>query len=66
MKNYKILLADDHLIFQSEMEELINKRNGYKVAGKVDDVIDLFNAVKVNNPDLLVLAAEPHSQRIRR
>ena len=55
MKNYKILLADDHLIFQSEMEELINKRNGYKVAGKVDDVIDLFNAVKVNNPDLLVL-----------
>ena len=55
MKNYKILLADDHLIFQKEMEDQIGKRSGYKVAGKVDDVIDLFNAIKKANPDMLIL-----------
>jgi DNA-binding NarL/FixJ family response regulator len=55
VKKYKILLADDHLIFQKELEELIGKRGGCKVAGKVNDVIDLLNAVKKIDPDMLIL-----------
>ncbi len=55
MKNYKILLADDHLVFQKEIESLIDKRSGYKVAAKVNDAIGLLNAVKETEPDLLIM-----------
>jgi DNA-binding NarL/FixJ family response regulator len=55
VKNYKILLADDHLVFQKEIEDLIGRRSGYKVAGKVNDVIDLLNAVNEIEPDMLIL-----------
>jgi DNA-binding NarL/FixJ family response regulator len=55
VKNYKLLLADDHLVFQKEIEDQIDKRSGYKVAGKVNDVIELFNAVREVDPDMLVL-----------
>ena len=55
MKNYKILLADDHLVFQKEIEGLIDKHSGCKVSGKVDNVIDLLNAVKEKDPDMLII-----------
>ena len=55
MKNYKILLADDHLVFQKEMEALIDRRSGFKVTAKVDDAIGLLKAVEENDPDLLII-----------
>lgn len=55
MAAYRIVLADDHVIFRQGMKRLIDEAPGIMVVGEANDVSELFARVDQLNPDLVIL-----------
>ena len=55
MKPYKIILADDHVLFRQLMKESIKGIPGIQILGEADDGIKLLELLKSVKADLVVL-----------
>ena len=55
MEPYRILLADDHVLFREAMRKAIGDTKGLAVVGGVDDGLELMEFLKHTRPDLIIL-----------
>lgn len=55
MGNYRIVLADDHVIFRQGMIRLIDEEPGLEVVGEANDGMELLNLIEELLPDLAIL-----------
>lgn len=55
MKNYTIILADDHVMMRDGIKSLINAIDGLAVIGEAGDGFELLNLLKKNSPDMVIL-----------
>ena len=55
MKPYRILLADDHVLFREAMRKAIGDTEGSAVIGGVGDGLELMEFLKHTRPDLIIL-----------
>lgn len=55
MEPYRILLADDHVLFREAMRKAIGNTKGLAVVGGVDDGLELMEFLKHTRPDLIIL-----------
>ena len=55
MEDYRIVLADDHVIFRQGMKRLIDEEPGLEVVGEANDGSELLNRLHDLKPDLVIL-----------
>ena len=55
MGSYRIVLADDHVLFRRGMRKLIQEMPGMEVVGEANDGLELLELLKNLIPDLVVL-----------
>ena len=55
MRNYEILLADDHAIFRKGIRKIIEEIEGVAVCGEANDGLELLELLKITRPDLIIL-----------
>jgi DNA-binding NarL/FixJ family response regulator len=55
MEPYRILLADDHILFREAMRKAIGDTEGLAVVGGVGDGLELMEFLKHTRPDLVIL-----------
>lgn len=54
-RTYRIILAEDHVRFRTEIKKVINEIPGVKVVGEVGNGDELFELLESSRPDLLLL-----------
>jgi len=52
---YRVVLADDHLLFREGMKRLIEEMPDVEVIGEASDGLELLTLLKELNPDLAIL-----------
>jgi DNA-binding NarL/FixJ family response regulator len=52
---YRIILADDHIMFRHGVRRIIGEVSGYKVIQEVNDGIELLRSMKKSTPDMVIL-----------
>lgn len=55
MGDYKIVLADDHVILRHGIKQMIDEADGLRVAGEAGDGAELLKLLKTIEPDMIVL-----------
>jgi DNA-binding NarL/FixJ family response regulator len=55
MEPYRIVLADEHVLFRRGMKKIINEAPGTEVVGEANDGLESIQLVKQLQPDLAVL-----------
>jgi DNA-binding NarL/FixJ family response regulator len=55
MKPYRVLLAEDHLLFRELIKRSLGEIPEIQVVGEVGDGLQLLKSVKVLKPDLVIL-----------
>ena len=55
MQPYRILLADDHLIFRETIKKSLMEIPGFKVVGEVSDGSELLEAIEQLSPQMIIL-----------
>ena len=55
MKQYRIILADDHAMFRKGMKRLIDGKPGLKVVGEANDGSELLRCMSRLKPDMVIL-----------
>jgi DNA-binding NarL/FixJ family response regulator len=55
MASYRILLADDHVLFRQGIRKIIELMPGVQVVGEVNDGIEVIEMIKNLAPDLAIL-----------
>ncbi len=55
MKEYAVVLADDHVLMREGIKNMINATKGLTVIGEADDGIELLNLLKNEKPDMVIL-----------
>ena len=55
MLPYRILLADDHVLFREVIKKAIAETPGLEVSGEVSDGLELLSLLKESVPDLIIL-----------
>jgi len=55
MKPYRIVLADDHMLFRQGMKKLIESMPGMEVIGETGDGLELLNVLRELRPDMAVI-----------
>lgn len=55
MDPYRILLADDHVLFREAISKSIRGTKGLEVSGGVSDGLELLDFLKKSVPDLIIL-----------
>jgi DNA-binding NarL/FixJ family response regulator len=55
VKNFEILLADDHAIFRMGIRKIIEEIDGVAVCGEANDGLELLELLKTTHPDLIIL-----------
>ena len=55
MKDYTIILADDHVMMREGIKNLIDTVTGMKVIGEVGDGLELLKLLKRTVPDMVIL-----------
>jgi DNA-binding NarL/FixJ family response regulator len=55
MEPYRIVLADDHVLFREAMRRAIGDTKGLAVVGGVADGLELMEFLKHTRPDLIIL-----------
>ncbi|MDX9786565.1 MAG: response regulator transcription factor [Desulfobacterales bacterium] len=55
MKEYAIVLADDHVMMREGIKTLINAAKGLKVIAEAGDGLELLKLLKKTTPDMVVL-----------
>jgi DNA-binding NarL/FixJ family response regulator len=54
-KSSRILIVDDHPLFQEALRELINREPGWSVCGKTTDPAEAMRLVEETRPDLVIV-----------
>lgn len=55
MAAYRIILADDHVIFRQRMKRLIDAEPGLEVVGEASDGNELLQCLQKGEPDMAIL-----------
>jgi DNA-binding NarL/FixJ family response regulator len=55
LKVYKIVLADDHVMFRQGIKQIIREIDGLEVIGEASDGLELLQLLKKFQPDLIIL-----------
>lgn len=55
MSPYRIVLADDHVMFRQGIKRILERENGLEVVGEVGDGLKLLDLVKNSPPDMVIL-----------
>jgi DNA-binding NarL/FixJ family response regulator len=55
MKPYHIILADDHAIIRRGIRKILEEEKGLEVIAEVGDGLELLNALKRKNPDMVIV-----------
>ena len=55
MEPYRIVLADDHLLFRKGIRRLIEDTSDMEVIGEASDGLELLNLLKELTPDLVIV-----------
>jgi two-component system, NarL family, response regulator DegU len=55
METYRILLADDHILFREAVSKAIQRTEGLAVIEEVGDGLELIAALEKSVPDLIIL-----------
>lgn len=55
MEPYRVVLADDHLLFREGMKRVIAEIPGVEVIGEASDGLELLDLLKTSSPDLAIL-----------
>lgn len=55
MKPYKILLADDHVMFRQGIRNILEKLGRVQITGEAGDGLELLELLKTSVPDLIIL-----------
>ena len=55
MATYRVVLADDHLLFREGMKRLIEEMPGMEVVGEAGDGLELLNLAKELKPDMAIV-----------
>jgi len=55
MKPYKIVLADDHILFREAVKSSLKEVQWLEVVGDADDGLELMKLLQNSTPDLIVL-----------
>ena len=65
---YRVVLADDHTVFRSDLKRLFRERNDMEVAGEAGDGVELFEILCLIEPVphmVIVDIAMPHMGGIK-
>jgi len=55
VRNFEIVLADDHAIFRKGIRKIIEGIDGVAVCGEANDGLELLELLKTARPDLIIL-----------
>lgn len=55
MEPYRVVLADDHLLFREGMKRLIEEIPDVEVIGEASDGMELLNLLRKVNPDMAIM-----------
>ncbi len=55
MKDYTIILADDHALMREGIKTLIDRLEGFAVIGEAGNGLELLELLKRNAPDMVIL-----------
>ena len=55
MNPYRIVLADEHLIFRQGIKNILEETGNLKVIGEVGDGLKLLDFLKKETPDMIIL-----------
>ncbi|NOX26312.1 MAG: response regulator transcription factor [Deltaproteobacteria bacterium] len=55
MKNYKIILADDHALIRRGLKKIIESESNMRVVGEAKDGLELIKLLKIQPADLILL-----------
>lgn len=55
MKDYKVLLADDHSLVREGVASIINSLEGYEVCGFASNGPEAIEAAKLKQPDIILM-----------
>ena len=55
MKNFEIVLADDHTIFRQGIRKIVEEIDGLAICGEANDGLELLEFLKTKRPDLIIL-----------
>jgi DNA-binding NarL/FixJ family response regulator len=55
MDTYRIVLADDHLLFRQGIRKVIEEKKGLKIVGEVSNGLELLKFLKKKSADMVVL-----------
>lgn len=58
MEPYRILLAEDHLLFREFLRKNLEEIAGIEVVGEVDNGLQLLESIKGLQPDMIILDIE--------
>lgn len=55
MSPYRIILADDHVMFRQGIKNILEKGNGFEVVGEAGDGLKLLDLLNKITPDMIIL-----------
>ncbi len=55
MSLYRIVLADDHVLFRQGLRRIVEKKGGMEVVGEAGDGLQLLEVLKGLSPDMVVV-----------
>jgi RNA polymerase sigma factor (sigma-70 family) len=54
-KAYRVILADDHVLVRRGLRRILEEKENIEITGEVGDGLELLNALKKVEPDLIIL-----------
>jgi DNA-binding NarL/FixJ family response regulator len=54
-KAYRVILADDHILVRRGLKRILEENPALEIIGDVGDGLELLNALKKTEPDLIIL-----------
>lgn len=53
--NYRIIIADDHILFRDGLASMINSQPDMEVVGRAEDGLEVFTLARELKPDLIIM-----------
>lgn len=53
--NYRIIIADDHILFRDGLASMINSQPDMEIVGRAEDGLEVFTLARELKPDLIIM-----------